>query len=202
MYFGDDRKLLDLATAVVKETVAQLPIAEQSEYNKRLRTYQYSLRQKFKLIKDRNWLYENFQEHLKESKKSKLIALIGAFVYMLANWYFEFDSENKIQMLGVFIVGYFGYLQIIESINESDYMKKMKMHEFEINRYELEISKIVIVSTSNTYNDMKDYEASSEAIKNKMLFENECYFINYCIEILQAMCVTVDVDKEARLRME
>ena len=202
MYFGDDRKLLDSATAVVKETIAQLPIAEQSEYKKRLRTYQYCSRQKTKLVKDRNWLYENFQERLKESKKSKLIALIAVFVYMVANWYFDFVSENKIQMLGVFIVGYFGYIQINENINESEYMQKMKMHDLEINRYELEISKIIIDSSSNTYNEMKDYEASSEAIKNAMLFENECYFVNDCIEILKAMCVPIDIDKEARLRME
>ena len=76
------------------------------------------------------------------------------------------------------------------------------MHDFEINRYELEISKIVVDSNSNLYNDMKDYETSSETIKNKMLFQNESYFINDCIEILQAMCIPIDIDKEARLRME
>ncbi len=202
MYFGDDRKLLDSATAVIKETVAQLSIAEQSEYKKRLRTYQYCSRQKNKLVKDKNWLYENFQERLKESKKTKLFAVIGAFAYIVANWFFNFDSENKIQMLGVFLVGYFGYVQINENINESEYMQKMKMHDFEINRYELEILKIVVDSNSNAYNDMKDYETSSETIQNKMLFQNESYFINDCIEILQAMCIPIDIDKEARLRME
>ena len=202
MYFGDDRKLLDSATAVVKETVAQLPIAEQSEYNKRLRIYQFCFPKKIKLVKDRNWLYENFQERVKESKKTKLFALIGAFAYLVANWFFNFDSENKIQMLGVFLVGYFGYVQINENINESEYLQKMKMHDFEIERYELEISKIIAESNSNMYNDMKDYEASSEAIQNKMLFQNESYFINDCIEILKAMCVPIDIDKEARLRME
>ena len=45
-------------------------------------------------------------------------------------------------------------------------------------------------------------KSTSEEIQNKMKFENECYFINYCIEILRAMCVPVDVDKQARLRME
>ena len=101
MYFGDDRKLLDSATAVVKETVAQLPIAEQSEYNKRLRTYQHCFAQKNKLVKERNGLYENYQLKLKESNKSKLFALICAFAYMVANWFFNFDSENKAHILNM-----------------------------------------------------------------------------------------------------
>jgi hypothetical protein len=202
MYFGDDRKLLDSATAVIEETVAQLPIAEQSEYNKRLRTYQHCFAQKNKLVKERNGLYENYQLKLKESKKSKLFALIGAFAYMVANWFFNFDSENKTQMLGVFLVGYFGYVQINENIKESEYLQKMKIYDFEIAKYEIEISKLGVYTSTFKYNDMENFDTYSEEIQNKMKFENECYFINYCIEILQAMCVTVDVDKEARLRME
>ena len=202
MYFGDDRKLLDLATAVVKETVAQLPIAEQSEYNKRLRTYQHCFAQKNKLVKERNGLYENYQLKLKESNKSKLFALIGAFAYMVANWFFNFDSENKIQMLGVFLVGYFGYVQINENIKESEYLQKMKMYDFEIAKYEIEISKLGVYTSTYKHNDMENFDTYSEEIQNKMRFENEIYFINCCIEILEAMCVPIDIDKEARLRME
>ena len=202
MYFGDDRKLLDSATAVVKETVAQLPIAEQSEYNKRLRTYQHCFAQKNKLVKERNGLYENYQLKLKESNKSKLFALIGAFAYMVANWFFNFDSENKIQMLGVFLVGYFGYVQINENIKESEYLQKMKMYDFEIAKYEIEISKLGVYTSTYKHNDMENFDTYSEEIQNKMRFENEIYFINGCIEILEAMCVPIDIDKEARLRME
>jgi hypothetical protein len=202
MYFGDDRKLLDSATAIIKETVAQLPISEQSEYNKRLRTYQFCFAQKNKLIKDKNWLYEEFQKNKKESNKSKLITLVAVLAYMIANWLLAFDSDNKFQFFGIFVVGYFGYMHVIEKINECEYVQKMKLYEFEIKRYEIEIEKIGVFTSVHRHNDMQDVDTYSEEIKNKMLFENECYFINYCIEILQAMCVPVDVDKEARLRME
>lgn len=201
MYFNDDRKLLESATKIVEEIVSGLPKAEQSEYHKRVRTYQNCFAQKNKLVKDKNWLYENYQAKAKEAEKSKLIGVCMFLAYLVANWIFNFVSENKMETFVVFILAYVGYGLLSVKISDSEYSLKMKAYEFEIARYETEISNLGIYTSIYRYNDMENYETFSEAIQSKMRFENECYYTSYCLEILKAMCIVDDITEEARLRI-
>ena len=131
-----------------------------------------------------------------------LIVALNPVLVMLISSFFDKEKVSAIQMLGVFLVGYFGYVQINENIKESEYLQKMKMYDFEIANYEIEISKLGVYTSTYKHNDMENFDTYSEEIQNKMRFENEIYFINCCIEILEAMCVPIDIDKEARLKME
>jgi hypothetical protein len=200
MYFGGDKKLLESANQVVDEIVASLPKAEQSEFHKRVRTYQHCFAQKNKLINDKNWLYKFNQQRIKEIEKTKLIGSVGFFAYLVANWFFNFVSEEKMSMFVAFAIAYIAYLVLSEKINESEFALKIKIYDAEIAQNELEITKIGVFSSMYRYNDMKDYETFSEAIQEKMRFDNECYVTNYRIEILEAMCVTDDISEKAHAK--
>ncbi len=201
MYFNDDRKLLESATQIIDEVVANLPKAEQSEYHLRLRTYQNCFPKKTNLIKDKNWLYENYQKRLKQNKKEHLIVACMFIAYLVANWLFNFVTEEKMGVFVAFAIAYAAYLVLAEKIYESEYTLKMKLYDFEIEGYELEISKIGVFSSMYRYTSMENFESYSEAIQRKMLFDNECYHVNCHIEILKAMCVIDDISEEARLRV-
>jgi hypothetical protein len=202
MYFNDDRKLLESASKIVLEVVASLPKAEQSEYYKRVRTYQHCFAQNNSLIKDKNLLQKDQQKRFKELEKNKLFLALGFLAYLVANWIFNFVSEEKMGTFVAFAIAYVAYIVLAEKINDSEFTMKMKIYETEISQNELEIKKIGVYSSLYRYNDMTDYDTFSEAIKEKMLFDDECYSTNYCIEILEAMCVVSDISEKAHARKE
>jgi hypothetical protein len=185
MYFGDDKKLLESA---------------QSEYHLRLRTYQNCYARKNTLIKDKNRLYENYQARVKEFEKTKLIGVCGFLAYLVANWFFNFVSEEKIGTFVAFAFAYVAYLVLAEKIYESEYSQKMQSYEFEIARYESETSKLGIYSNFYSYNDTEDFNSLSEEKKNKIRFENECFYTDYRLQILEGMCVIDENSLEASLK--
>ena len=201
MYFGEDKKLLETSFEIVQEIVAGLPRAEQSEYQKRKRIYQNCFSKIQKLGADRNNMYDNRKLRKKEFEKTMMYGVIGFFAFLTANWFFNFQSEEKISSFVYLAFAYAAYIVISEKIYESEYAIKIKLCELEIERYEAEIANLEVFYAKNRYIDMENFEESSEETKEKMRFDNLCYHTTYCIEILESMCVASDVVEQARLRM-
>lgn len=201
MYFGEDKKLVESASKIVEEIIDGLPRAEQSEYYKRLRTYQNCAYQKNKLIKESNQIFEGNKSREKEFEKTIKFSIVGVVVFLVANWIFNFASEDRSGAFISLAFAYGGYVMLTERIFQSEYATKIQMYKLEIERQEHEIAKLDVHTSGYSYVDMENYETFSEQIQNKMHFENQCYHTNCCIGILIGMCVIEDISEQARLRM-
>ena len=201
MYFDNNKKLLETSFEIVQEIVAGLPRTEKSEYQKRKRTFQNCLSKLKKLDVDTNNMYENNKARKKEFEKTMLYGVIGFLAFLAANWFFNFQSEEKTTSFSLLALAYAGYILISEKIYESEYAMKMKLCELEIERYESEIANLEVFLARDRYIDMENFGTSSEETKEQMRFDNLCYHTTYCIEILESMCVASDVVEQARLRI-
>ena len=185
---------------VIDDVVAKLTNAEKSEYEKRKRTYLYAVQNKNATNIERNGLMQEMSLYEKNRMKEFIICGILLAVFSLCNYFFEFVAENKLQqyvttalVIGAFYVGELKLKEMQHYLRDRQLKDKVELYEFEL-------SKIGNFVSYYSHMDSKDFADNN--FDDFRALQNENGTADYCIQILEYMCVAGGLQYKAKQIME
>ena len=185
---------------VIDDVVAKLTSEQKSEYEKRQRIYVYANKNKVDTNIERNELMKEMSLYSKKRIKEFIYCGVLLAVASIFNNFFELIADHKFQqfVITVLVIGafYVGELKIKEMqhyIRDKQLKDKVEMYEFEINKIGYFVSYL-------NRSDSQDF--TDDKFGDFLSLQSENSTADYCIEILEYMCVAGGLQYKAKQIME
>jgi DNA-binding beta-propeller fold protein YncE len=185
---------------VIDDVVAKLTSGEKSEYEKRMRTYLYAMQNKNAANIERNESKKEINLYTDKRVREVVIGAVVVMIFSTLNYLFEFISEDKFRQFatasiffGAFYLFEMKFKEVQQQVRDSQLKDKVEFYEFEINKIGKFMSHYRHAVTAEWVDKkFEDYDA----------LQTEDSVADYCIEILESMCVAGGLQYKAKQIME
>jgi hypothetical protein len=185
---------------VIDDVVAKLTNAEKSEYEKRIRTYVYGMQNKNAANLERNDSKKEIGLYTDKRVREVVIGAVIVMIFSTLNYLFEFITEEKFKQFATASIIFGGFYLFEMKFKEVQYQVRDRQLKDKIEFYEFEINKI------GKFVSHYRHEVTAEWVDKKFedydALQTEDSVADYCIEILESMCVAGGLQYKAKQIME